>query len=197
MVNTNTDEKYHRYAPVFVLFMMGRIAMKRFLKFSLYAYLFLFLYVSLLRGITIEPKIDFNNVYINIIPFDFIWTIISVSNGVLQSGYNINDYIPTIIWDNIHGFIYNVLLFIPFGILVPLVYEKYHTLKKIIVTGMIVSFAKEVLKIIISFLGLAYGRSFRIDNIIASFLGTLLGYLILSIFNFYTTKKIRDYDKVQ
>lgn len=152
----------------------------RFFKVMFHPYLAVFFYVTLLRGMVLELRImPTDHMFIYMIPFHSIRSIQYVADCAVQSGYPLQDILPTIIWENIRGLVFNMILFIPFGFLVPIVYEKYRKWKKIILLSITVAFIKEGLKIVFSFLGMMYGRRCNIDNIPATLIGTVLGYLLL------------------
>lgn len=68
----------------------------------------------------------------------------------------------------------NVLMFIPMGILIPLVFKKTN-IKNIFIISIFIPLSIEVLQPIV-------GRSFDIDDIIMNFIGIVIGYLIILIF---------------
>ena len=68
----------------------------------------------------------------------------------------------------------NMLMFIPMGILLPLVFKKTNK-KNIFIISILITLSIEILQPII-------GRSFDIDDIIMNFIGIIIGYLIVVIF---------------
>ncbi|WP_213485501.1 VanZ family protein [Thermobacillus xylanilyticus] len=81
-------------------------------------------------------------------------------------------YNMSIIIDNTLG---NVLIFLPLGFFLPLLFRRYGKLSKIIVDSMVISFAIEALQI-----GLRIGQ-FDIDDVILNTFGSVLGFLIFII----------------
>lgn len=67
----------------------------------------------------------------------------------------------------------NMLMFIPMGILLPLVFKKINK-KNIVIISIIITSSIEILQPIVS-------RSFDIDDIIMNFIGIIIGYLIVAI----------------
>lgn len=68
----------------------------------------------------------------------------------------------------------NVLLFIPLGILLPLLWEKYRTIKDTLLFGLGMTLAIELLQLF------TY-RATDINDIITNFLGTVIGYFLFAI----------------
>lgn len=109
----------------------------------------------------------------NLIPFKTIM-------GILKSGSLSNDL------SNIGG---NVLLFAPFGFLLPLLFRKQNSYTRILLFGFLGTLCVESSQFIISaILGFTY-RSFDVDDLICNTVGALLGYLILSSCKFLLKQK--------
>lgn len=70
--------------------------------------------------------------------------------------------------------ILNIILFVPLGIMLPLLWKKYHSLKSTVVFSFLLSLSIELLQI------LTY-RATDINDLIANTLGAILGYFIYSI----------------
>lgn len=68
----------------------------------------------------------------------------------------------------------NMLMFIPMGILLPLVFKKINK-KNIFIISILIPLSIEILQPIV-------GRSFDIDDIIMNFIGIIIGYLAVVIF---------------
>ena len=68
----------------------------------------------------------------------------------------------------------NILMFIPMGILLPLVFKKINK-KNIFIISILITLSIEILQPIV-------GRSFDIDDIIMNFIGIIIGYLVVIIF---------------
>lgn len=67
----------------------------------------------------------------------------------------------------------NILLFVPFGMLVPLLWEKFRSLKKMTLLGLSASLFIEVMQLFTF-------RATDVDDLIMNTLGTMLGYWIMS-----------------
>ena len=92
---------------------------------------------------------------INIIPFKIIYDILT--NKIIICIYN--------------QFAINLFLFIPIGIILPLIYKKYENIKSLIKFGIIFS-------VIIGVLKLLRPKVFSIDEVLLNLLGIITGYLI-------------------
>ena len=68
----------------------------------------------------------------------------------------------------------NMLMFIPMGIMLPLVLKNINK-KNIFVIAILIILSIEILQPIV-------GRSFDIDDIIMNFIGSIIGYLAVTIF---------------
>ena len=67
-----------------------------------------------------------------------------------------------------------MLMFIPMGIMLPLVFKNINK-KNIFVVAILITLSIEILQPIV-------GRSFDIDDIIMNFIGSIIGYLAVTIF---------------
>jgi glycopeptide antibiotics resistance protein len=108
---------------------------------------------------------NYNGVSHNLVPFDTIRIYI----------FNFHSY-------NFDTWFYNtfgvLLVFIPLGLLLPVVFVNLRTLRNIIFTSVCVSILIEVLQYI-ALLGV-----FDIDDIILNTLGTVLGFWLYKVFPF-------------
>jgi glycopeptide antibiotics resistance protein len=108
---------------------------------------------------------NYNGVSHNLVPFDTIRIYI----------FNFHSY-------NFDTWFYNtfgvLLVFIPLGLLLPVVFVNLRTLRNIIFTSVYVSILIEVLQYI-ALLGV-----FDIDDIILNTLGTVLGFWLYKVFPF-------------
>jgi glycopeptide antibiotics resistance protein len=112
--------------------------------------------IGLFREINNSRPIIFNY-----IPFNFIIDIFEKSSSNHQL---------------IRQVVGNVVLFGPYGFLVPLIFLKFDSFKKLIVLGIITSLSIELIQLITSLLmGFTY-RIADIDDIICNTTGTLIGY---------------------
>jgi len=77
----------------------------------------------------------------------------------------------------IRNLIGNILLLLPLGLFLPILWSKFRDFKKTVFIGIVVSVAIELTQLIFSYLGLGY-RSTDIDDLILNTLGIVIGYII-------------------
>lgn len=70
----------------------------------------------------------------------------------------------------------NLLLLMPMGIFVPILWIKARSFKRIVIIGALVSLSIELLQYALAYLG--YGRVADIDDLILNILGVMIGYMI-------------------
>ena len=133
------------------------------------------IYILLLISLFIFPlKIDLKNDLsrpdINIIPL--MYTLEKIKTFDLQNKVYIITFLKTILS--------HMLIVLPIGMFLPILYKKFKDFKIIIISGFIISFGIEGTKYMLYYLG--NGEIFSIDNIILRVLGILLGYFIYHIF---------------
>jgi glycopeptide antibiotics resistance protein len=117
--------------------------------------------------IVTEEKSNYSHsLNLNLIPFR---TIISYLKLIPS--------LPQIALKNLLG---NIILFMPFGFLIPILWSKTNSSQKIIIISIIFSFVLEISQLILH-LG-----SFDIDDIFLNTLGALLGYLMIKNISNYT-----------
>lgn len=133
------------------------------------------LYIILLIRITLLPiilisynfSISFEDLPINFIP------IIPLIDNLLP----IDTMHIFLIIKNTFG---NILLFIPFGFLAPLIFKKITNLKYIILSSFMISLSIELLQLIENIISISENtRITDINDIILNVLGAILGYIIL------------------
>lgn len=109
---------------------------------------------------------------VNLIPF----------NTLLQYFYEVNVNVDD--WNEVSilNISANTLLFAPLGFLVPLIWRKMDTLKKVFLVGLIVT-------VCIEFVQYFIGRSSDIDDVILNTLGVVIGYGFFS-FLFWIYNKL-------
>lgn len=108
-----------------------------------------------------------NNSSINLIPFKTIFEQIVGRNEVV-SQIDIADV-------SILNLLSNIFLFSPIGFFVPLINERYISLKKIILIGVSTSCVVEVIQLFI-------GRSCDIDDVILNTCGVVIGFIIFKVY---------------
>jgi len=108
-----------------------------------------------------------DNSSINLIPFKTIFEQIVGRNEVV-SQIDIADV-------SILNLLSNIFLFSPIGFFVPLINERYISLKKIILIGVSTSCVVEVIQLFI-------GRSCDIDDVILNTCGVAIGFIIFKVY---------------
>ncbi|MBD5451392.1 MAG: VanZ family protein [Lachnospiraceae bacterium] len=82
----------------------------------------------------------------------------------------------------------NILLFMPLGFLLPVIWSEYRNAKKMVLTGLALSVIIEILQIFTF-------RFTDIDDLITNTLGTALGYVIAKMISFKLPLKISEKEK--
>lgn len=83
----------------------------------------------------------------------------------------------------------NVLLFIPLGFFLPVLWKEFRSAKTLFIAGFTMTSCIEIAQIFT-------GRTTDIDDIITNIAGTLIGYLIAHCFTSVFTKRIVKYSKI-
>lgn len=78
--------------------------------------------------------------------------------------------------DGMLTYLLNIIMFVPLGFLIPFIWEKFQSIKKITIMGLILSIYIETTQ-------LFNRRKTDIDDVLMNVLGTLLGFGILFIWN--------------
>lgn len=109
---------------------------------------------------------------INLIPFKTLYEYLFVNNTSVSSWSSVS----------ILNIFANTLLFIPLGLLTPLIWEKYDSFYKILTLGLISTCLIEFIQIFI-------GRSTDIDDVILNTIGVIIGYTIFKLSKIKQLKK--------
>ncbi len=138
------------------------------------------LYILMVISVTLfpleigVPHEKFTYRFLNFIP------LISIIGEINQIGTAYGGdslFMIKLLMKNIGG---NILMFMPLGIFMPLIWGKFKRLKNTIIIGLIVSISVEFLQFVELLLGLGI-RTVDIDDVICNVLGTLLGYFIYKL----------------
>ncbi|MEE1493450.1 MAG: VanZ family protein [Anaerostipes hadrus] len=105
----------------------------------------------------------------NIISLKVEWTV-----NAIPFVYMINDFINACL---------NVLLFVPFGFFLPVLWKAFRNTKKLFATGFAMTSFIEIAQIFT-------GRTTDLDDIITNIAGTLIGYLIAYWYTGVFTRRI-------
>ncbi|MFA9377798.1 MAG: VanZ family protein [Lachnotalea sp.] len=111
------------------------------------------LYAVVVFSITVSPMYGFNT--------NINWQLVNFIPGQAYKSMSVN---PLNLWGNI-------LMFVPFGFIIPLLSRRFRNARSIIFLGAGLSFA-------IEFCQLFLGRGTDIDDLILNILGTIIGYLM-------------------
>ena len=101
----------------------------------------------------------------------------SIFNNISQIGIAYDgdvQFMIGLIAKNVGG---NILLLMPLGFLVPILWDKFKHLKNVMLLGFVVSISIEILQLIVSLVG-GWGRVTDIDDVICNVLGVIFGYFI-------------------
>lgn len=99
--------------------------------------------------------------------FDFSYNFIPTIYKIIIGEYTLDSWGKAMI-------VGNFLMFIPMGIMLPLVFKNINK-KNIFFIAILITLSIEILQPIV-------GRSFDIDDIIMNFIGSIIGYLAVTIF---------------
>lgn len=99
-----------------------------------------------------------------------------LSGARWRGGWNIVPFIHA----DARQFLMNVALFVPLGILLPLLLVRYESAVRVVRAGFMLSVAIEVAQYVI-YVAFASGRSTDIDDVIANTLGAVVGYLVFRL----------------
>ncbi|MBP2242129.1 glycopeptide antibiotics resistance protein [Cytobacillus eiseniae] len=95
----------------------------------------------------------------------------------LTPWYKSINFIPVLTIDAA-TFILNIIMLVPLGMYLPLLSNKYQSIKKAASVGLYISLSFEVTQLLIRII-LGNGRSTDINDLIANTLGAVLGFLII------------------
>lgn len=109
---------------------------------------------------------------INVVP------VYSTINDIMKTtgDSNITNFMMKFWVKNIGG---NILLLLPLGTMLPMMWKRFESIKKTIIFGFCFSLCIEVLQLLSGFIGV-WGRAFDIDDILLNTVGTFLGFIIFS-----------------
>ncbi|WP_186819737.1 VanZ family protein [Priestia megaterium] len=133
-------------------------------------------------GIVTDTGEPFFNIYftnelshVNIIPFHTLYEYF------FQTNTNVDE------WNSVSllNLTANVMLFLPLGFFVALIWKKYHSIKKVIILGLSVT-------CLIEFIQYFIGRSSDIDDVLLNTFGTVIGYVVLLIIQYLISKPAKQ-----
>ena len=137
------------------------------------------------QGMVYFPDFSSTRFDINLVPFlKFKEALMHIRTNGLPGGAEASTrqvliYIAKIAY----GFFANIIMFIPLGIFLPLLFKKLDNLAKITFVGFLFSLAIELSQLVVMMLFYASQRVFDIDDLIANTLGAIIGYIIFAFFS--------------
>jgi len=165
------DPQFVIFPTIIGLIVVVVVCIKRKTKLSrTFLFLALTVYIGIVIAITLFP-IPINVYYpsssirYNIIPFNSILTEISQAQR------------PGFWWVYMRGVIGNILMFVPLGLMLPLLSEKMKKPLRAIITILICSALIELTQLVMGFCLGNFYRAFDVDDIILNTVGGVLGYL--------------------
>ena len=148
---------------------------KELIRFLFVLYILMVVSVTLFPLYIGVPHEEFSSGFINYMPLISIFRDIS-QVGIAYSGDTL--FMIKLIVRNVGG---NILMLMPLGFLMPLLWEKFKRLKNMIMMGLFISLSIESLQFVECLLGIAIARAVDIDDVICNVLGTFLGYSIYKL----------------
>jgi glycopeptide antibiotics resistance protein len=138
-----------------------------------------FIYILCLLSVTLFPLIigfgERNNwISVNLIPI--IGTAKEVSS--ITSDPNMQNFMIKFWIKNIFG---NILLLLPLGVMMPMLWKQFDCKKKMILFAFCLSLSIETLQLLSGFIG-NMGRAFDIDDILLNTIGAFIGFILYDRF---------------
>lgn len=149
--------------------------LKELIKFLFVLYILMVVSVTLFPLYIGLPQEEFSYRVINYVPLISIFRDIS-QVGIAYSGDTL--FMIKLIVRNVGG---NILMLMPLGFLMPLLWEKFKRLKNMIMMGLFISLSIESVQFVECLLGIVIARAVDIDDVICNVLGTFLGYSIYKL----------------
>lgn len=146
----------------------------------------LFIYLASVLAVTQLPihitlhSIRLENIRINFTPFYFVGRIALLAKSLIESGYDLYKHLPGIIIDCSYNFVQNIFLFMPLGVLLPMIKDRYNKYRVMALISALISVSIELLQAILSTISLT-PRICDMDDVIANTLGGVMGLLACRI----------------
>ncbi len=131
----------------------------------------LVIYLLVVAAITIIPtrlprRIGAHGEHVNLIPFSYTLNCIRLARRPNP------DLIPFCLRNTLG----NIALFLPFGILLPLLSDRFNSIKRVILLSAFLSFSIETVQFVSRFIGSP--RAVDIDDVLLNTLGACLGLVV-------------------
>ena len=78
----------------------------------------------------------------------------------------------------------NILIFLPLGIFLPLLFKKYNRFTKVIVASTVISFSIEIFQLVLKI------GQFDIDDVILNTVGSIIGFFFIKMIKSFKLKKV-------
>lgn len=157
--------------------------LKEFVIFLFVTYILMVISVTLFPVYIGMPHERFSFYSINFIP---LVTIFDDINQIGKAYDGDTLFMLKLIIKNVGG---NILMFMPLGFLLPILRQRFRSIKNILLVGLLASVTIESLQFVQLYFGLNFARAVDIDDLICNVFGALLGYLVFKLFR-YLLKRI-------
>ncbi|GKU25615.1 hypothetical protein CFOLD11_24410 [Clostridium folliculivorans] len=139
--------------------------------------LLLFIYILFLVGTSIFPMNSYPDLYRNITYSVNVIPLINLPENIIgMSNRGLTTFII------VRRFFKIFIRYIPLGILAPMLWPKFRTLKKSLLLGVIVYMGFSIAEAVLALTGMSiHGIWFDVDDMLVGMLGVLLGYFIYKI----------------
>jgi glycopeptide antibiotics resistance protein len=137
-----------------------------------------FMYILCLMSITLFPLYinfhrDYNWISVNLIPvMSTLKEVTNITNDPDMHNFMVKFWIK-----NIGG---NLLLLLPIGVMMPILWSKFNSLFKTTFFAFFLSLSIEILQLLSSYIG-NVGRAFDIDDILLNSVGAIIGFIFYKI----------------
>lgn len=157
------------------MFINNRLqTIRKILSFGLFIYLLVLGWFLFISVDSINRNTYFKKREIHLIPFKNTYTSFK---SLHEIAYIVPpDQVPYYRYLFIRNIVGNIVLLIPLGFMVPLLWERINTLKAILIFSVLCSFSIETIQYVLT-IGV-----FDIDDIIYNVIGSLIGFYILRAF---------------
>lgn len=160
---------------IVLIILSFRFAKKRINLYKFLISVLLIIYIHLVIGITMFPIIVGFSRQFETLPLSQRIKLLPFVDVIQVSGQVSSGMYFKMLLKNIGG---NILLFMPLGFLLPILYEKFNSFKKILLLGFFGSLCVELTQLLIGSIFPLTLKIADIDDLILNTLGCILGYLI-------------------
>lgn len=165
-------------SPALIIFLIYKFKKNFSFEYLIICSIFYFYLITLI-------EILFFPIYTSIVPnyiFKFDINLVPLNTVLEMYKFGMLNFLKQIVG--------NVIIFIPFGFLLPLLFTKYDKFKKILIFAIFTSSFVEIFQLIIGYLINNSYRKTDIDDILLNVIGTIIGYVAYRLLNKYMMKVI-------